>query len=57
MIEMDFASFHNQDYIEKGYELYAMKNRSGEILYVGISNQSIWERWFGWNGISYGKMI
>jgi hypothetical protein len=50
MIELDFASFHNQDYSEKGYELYVVKNGSDDILYVGISNQDIWQPWFGWNG-------
>jgi hypothetical protein len=50
MIEIDFEHFHNQDYMEEGYDLYVMKNGLGDVLYVGISNQSIWERWFGWNG-------
>jgi hypothetical protein len=26
-----------------------MKNGLSEILYVGISSQCIWNRWFGWN--------
>ncbi|HET6594537.1 MAG TPA: hypothetical protein VFG81_02870 [Anaerolineales bacterium] len=50
MIEIDFETFHNQDYEEAGYDLYVMKNGPGSVLYVGISRQSIWERWFGWNG-------
>lgn len=50
MIEIDFEHFHNQDYVEEGYDLYVMKNGLGDVLYVGISNKSIWERWFGWNG-------
>ncbi len=50
MIELDFERFHNQDYIEEGYDLYVMKNGLGDVLYVGISKQSIWIRWFGWNG-------
>ena len=50
MIEVDFESFHNQDYVEEGYDLYVVKNGLGDVLYVGISKQSIWERWFGWNG-------
>ena len=50
MIEIDFESFHNKDYLEEGYDLYVVKNGLGDVLYVGISNQSIWERWFGWNG-------
>ena len=50
MIEIDFETFHNQDYEETGYDLYVMKNGLGSILYVGISKQSIWQRWFGLNG-------
>lgn len=50
MIEIDFETFHNQDYEETGYDLYVMKNGLGSILYVGISKQSIWQRWFGSNG-------
>ena len=50
MIEISFEKFHNQDYIEEGYDLYVMKNGLGDVLYVGISTQSIWERWFGWHG-------
>ena len=50
MIEIDFEVFHNQNYVEEGYDLYVMKNGPGDVLYVGISHQSIWERWFGGNG-------
>jgi hypothetical protein len=50
MIELDFEKFHNGEYVEKGYELYVMKNGFGDPLYIGISTGSIWERWFGWNG-------
>ena len=50
MIEINFEKFHNQNYVEKGYDLYVMKNGLGDPLYVGISTRSIWERWFGWNG-------
>ena len=50
MIEIDFETFHNQDFVEEGYDLYVMKNGLGDTLYVGISKQSIWTRWFGWNG-------
>ena len=32
-----------------------MKNGLEEILYVGISTQSIWNRWFGWNGHIMGN--
>ena len=50
MIEIYFETFHNQDFVEQGYDLYVMKNGLGDPLYVGISKQSIWTRWFAWNG-------
>jgi len=38
-----------------------MKNGLGDVLYVGISTQSIWERWFGFGGhiiwIENGKLF
>ncbi|HJS18003.1 MAG TPA: hypothetical protein VJ785_04600 [Anaerolineales bacterium] len=50
MIELDFEDFHDQKYEETGYALYVMKNGLGDVLYVGVSTRSIWDRWFGWNG-------
>ncbi len=50
MIEIDFKSFHEQEYADDDYELYVMKNGVGSVLYVGISRRSIWERWFGFGG-------
>jgi hypothetical protein len=50
MIEIDFENFHDQDYVDEGYDLYVMKNGFGDVLYIGISTQSIWDRWIGWNG-------
>ena len=47
---MDFERFHNQDFIDRNYELYVLKNGSGNVLYLGITQRSIWERWFGWSG-------
>ena len=32
------------------YELYVVKNLSNEILYIGISQANIWDRWFGSRG-------
>ncbi len=59
MLEINFERFHNQNFKEKGYRLYVMKNGLGDVLYVGISNWSVWERWFGWNGhiVWEGKSI
>ena len=50
MIELDFLQFHEQKYREKRYELYVLKNGLGDILYIGISQSNVWERWFGWGG-------
>jgi len=50
MIEIDFQDFHDKNYEETEYQLYVMKNGLGDVLYVGISKWSIWERWFGWSG-------
>ena len=51
MIEITFKDFYEYKYNEDGFhELYVMKNGFEDILYVGISNQNIWNRWFGWNG-------
>jgi len=41
MIELNFIQFHEQQYLEKGYELYILKNGLGDILYIGISTKNI----------------
>ena len=50
MIELTFLQFHKQQYRENGFELYVVTNGAGDVLYVGISKNNIWERWFGWGG-------
>jgi hypothetical protein len=50
MIELTFLDFHGQQYSEQQFCLYVVKNASEDILYVGISVNNIWERWFGWGG-------
>jgi len=50
MIELTFRQFHDGQYRERGYELYIMKNGLGDILYIGISTNGIWNRWFAWGG-------
>ena len=59
MIELTFLDFHEQKYEENRYRLYVMKNALGDILYVGISTDNIWFRWFGWGGYMTwdGKVI
>src|SRR6266542_6652703 len=59
MIELTFLDFHEQQYHEQQFCLYVLKNGNEDVLYVGISTNDIWERWFGWGGhITWdGKVI
>ena len=50
MIELTLLDFHEQPYHEQQFCLYVLKNASEDVLYVGISVNDIWERWFGWGG-------
>lgn len=50
MIEMTFFDFHEHNYKNNRFCLYVMKNGHGGILYIGISTNNVWERWFGWGG-------
>ena len=50
MIETTFFQFHEHDYEDAGFCLYVLKNDNDTVLYVGISTNDIWERWFGWGG-------
>lgn len=50
MIALRFEDFHKQNYEDKGFCLYVMKNGLDDVLYVGISTQDIWSRWFAWGG-------
>ena len=48
MIEITFREFFEYEYPhDEFYELYIMKNGLEEILYIGISSENIWNRWFG----------
>lgn len=60
MIEITFKEFYEYKYEEDGFhELYVMKNGFGETLYIGVSNQNIWNRWFGLRGhiLDNGKYL
>jgi hypothetical protein len=51
MREMRFAEFRDgkwQETDDSGYGLYVIKNERG-IIYVGISNSGVWDRWFASN--------
>jgi len=59
MIELTFYQFHEQQYRDDGYCLYVLKNGNEDVLYVGISTNDVWERWFSWGGhmLWDGKVI
>jgi hypothetical protein len=59
MIELTFQEFHEHHYEEDGFRLYVIKNRHGGVLYIGISTNNIWERWFDFGGhmVWDGKVI
>lgn len=59
MIELRFEDFHEQNYEDKGFCLYVLKNGLGDVLYVGISTVDVWSRWFSWGGhmLWDGKVI
>ena len=59
MIELTFQEFHVHQYKEHGFCLYVIKNRHADVLYIGISTNNIWERWFGFGGhmVWDGKVI
>ena len=50
MIELSFIDFYEQNYDYQDYCLYVLKNGLGDILYIGISKNDVWQRWFGWGG-------
>jgi hypothetical protein len=50
MLELTFQEFHEQHYEPMNYCLYIMKNGLGDTLYIGISTDDVWGRWFGWGG-------
>ena len=47
MKALRFAEFYQGKYKDIGYELYFIKDSGGKALYIGISGDSIWHRWFG----------
>jgi hypothetical protein len=50
MIELTFLDFRERQFYEDPYCLYVIKNSNESVLYVGISTNDIWERWFGRGG-------
>lgn len=46
MIAIKFSEFYKGDYEDHGYELYIIKDSDEKAMYIGISRDSIWHRWF-----------
>lgn len=46
MIEISFSDFAKQNFDDAGFNLYIVKNGTGDPLYIGISTIAIWDRWF-----------
>jgi hypothetical protein len=42
-----FSEFYEGNYEDHGYELYLIRDPDGNVMYIGISRDSIWHRWFG----------
>jgi hypothetical protein len=47
MIAIRFSEFYKGDYEDHDYELYIIKDSDEKVMYIGISRDSIWHRWFG----------
>jgi hypothetical protein len=47
MIAIKFSEFYKGDYDDHGYELYIIKDSNDKVMYIGISRDSVWHRWFG----------
>jgi len=47
MKELKFSEFYQGQFSDDGYELYIVKDIEKNVMYIGISRDSIWHRWFG----------
>jgi hypothetical protein len=47
MQAMKFFEFYKGHFADGGYELYFVKDIEERPMYIGISRDSIWHRWFG----------
>ncbi len=47
MKSLKFSEFYKGQFADDGYELYIVKDNNEKIMYIGISRDSIWHRWFG----------
>jgi hypothetical protein len=47
MKAINFSEFYRGHFVDDGFELYLMKDSNGKAMYIGISRDSVWKRWFG----------
>lgn len=47
MRALTFSEFYKGDFEDIGYELYVLRDSDNKAMYIGISRNSIWHRWFG----------
>ena len=47
MKALKFSEFYEGHFTDDGYELYLLRDSDENALYIGISRDSIWHRWFG----------
>ena len=47
MNALKFSEFYEGNFEDIGYELYFVKDTDNKAMYIGISLNSIWHRWFG----------
>jgi hypothetical protein len=44
---LSFSEFYKGQFADDEFELYLLKDTDEKVLYIGISRDSIWHRWFG----------
>lgn len=47
MKSLSFSEFYAGQFADEGYELYLVKDVERKPMYIGISRDSVWHRWFG----------
>jgi integrase/recombinase XerC len=47
MKAMTFSEFCEGHFADDGFELYLVKDVDDKAIYIGISRDSVWHRWFG----------
>jgi hypothetical protein len=47
MKSLKISDFYTGLFVDEGYELYLVKDIEGLLMYIGISRDSVWHRWFG----------